>query len=151
MTPEARRVAAEELARKLCVAASTVSLFVPTTGYGDLYPSEQDAWCEVAMVALDALTRATQEAREEAKRDFEIMDARRGTLGNMLRYIAFVAAGDETADSQLAVDRLKERAERLQEIVASAHALACRCQPGAPDARCAALWAVAGERSADGQ
>lgn len=38
-----------------------------------------------------------------------------------------------------------EDVDRLREIVASAHAIRCTCEPGALDARCQALQALAQE------
>lgn len=37
-----------------------------------------------------------------------------GVRGNMLRYIAFVAGGDESSDPQLGVDRLKARLDQAE-------------------------------------
>lgn len=46
-------------------------------------------------------------ALAQVEREREIVNERQAIMDKMLRYIAFVAAGDETADSQLAVDQLK--------------------------------------------
>jgi hypothetical protein len=51
---------------------------------------------------------------ERLKADLELSEARCGTMGNMLRYISFVAGGSESTDPQLSVDRLKGRAEAAE-------------------------------------
>jgi hypothetical protein len=52
--------------------------------------------------------------------EIEVLDMRRSVLSNMLRYIAFVLAGDETADSQLAADRAKTQIDDLTARLAAA-------------------------------
>ena len=63
--------------------------------------------------ALKAEQAVAQAAKDHAA-------LRRGTLGNMLRYIAFVLAGDETADAQLAADRAQTAIIDLRARLAAA-------------------------------
>ena len=68
-----------------------------------------------ALTAALPILRAEIEAevREEYEGKIEVAEARRGICHNMLRYIAFVLTGDETADVQLAADRAKTEIDRL--------------------------------------
>lgn len=59
-------------------------------------------------------------ARAEDEAQLELAKAKYQTLGNMLRYIAFVTCGDEDADPQLGVDRLKDAFERARQAEADA-------------------------------
>ena len=67
--------------------------------------------CEIAIAMSRRDIRA--EVREEYEGKIEVADARCGICHNMLRYIAFVLTGDETADVQLAADRAKTEIDRL--------------------------------------
>lgn len=59
-------------------------------------------------------------------RERELASVKIGGRGNMLRYIAFVTTGDESADPQLGVDRLCARAEQAESALTTAQQDAAR-------------------------
>ena len=78
---------------------------------------EDNARFIVEQLKIAAHTEAAVKGKEA---EIEVLDMRRGVLGNMLRYIAFVLAGDETADSQTAADRAKSHIDDLTARLAAA-------------------------------
>lgn len=75
---------------------------------------------EQPLAALDATAHALQAELDAANL-------------NMLRYIAFVLAGDETADAQLAADRVRQENADLSAALEQARRDLDRLAAGAPD------------------
>jgi hypothetical protein len=74
------------------------------------WANERLAVAGLAMAAqIETLTKDRDDAQNKA-------DVR----GNMLRYIAFVAGGDEAADPQLSVDRMKAQLQEMRDYAARA-------------------------------